>query len=369
MAPASVIDATTAEGVPVARYYALYSLLRRGIREGEYLPGMRLPTVTELVNRYRVSRTTVARALEELERAGLVEARWGAGVFVTPEAIPAIEVLIAGGRPRPGRARAVFLDHLLEAVREGFGEPARRVTMNYTLEGVPSADEIVAVARARRAECILAYRPDGPLCAELARVSERVPVISLFHEIPDSCADAVLFDARDVVEKVVAGLVAAGRRRFVYVACRPLEADADASPYVALHDAFKSAMARVGIEPMICHLESVDISTPGDSALVERLHALPADGVVFGDTLGRANVPGEKYQFTESPETCQTLRARGINVLYMDFRRACRAAADLATRRRGSDAGSPGRVLRVAPEVVPADSEAVPAGTMKESVS
>lgn len=369
MGTASVIDATTTDGAPVARYFALFAVLRRGIREGEYLPGMRLPTVAELVERYKVSRTTVARALDELERAGLVESRWGAGTFVAPETVPTVEILIAGGRPRPGRHRAIFLDHLMEGVREGFGEPTRRVTMNYTLDAVPSADEIVAVARARRAECIVAYRPDAPLRTELAEVADQLPVVSLFHAIPGSRADVVLFDARGVVDAIIAARLAEGRRLFAYAACGALHPEPQFSPYAEIHAAFMAAVSHAGIEPQVFAFESVDVSTPADRDLVVRLRSLPEDAVVFADALGRIEFPGEKYQFTESPETCHALHARGIHVLYMDFRRACRAAADLAARRRGVDAVGPGRVLRVAPEVVPAGSEAISVGIVKELVS
>lgn len=355
----SVVKATAADGAPVARYYALFSLLKAGIKGGEFQPGMRLPTVTELVDRYKVSRTTVARALDELEKAGLVESRWGAGTFVTPVIIPTIEVIIAGGRPRPGRHRATFFDHLLEAVREGFGEPARRVTMNYTLEQAPSADEIIGVAQARRAECIITYRPDAPLRAELAVVAARMPVVSLFHEIPGSRADSVLMDPRETVDAILSRRLAAGRRLFVYVACSVLHTDPESSPYHRVHSAFMESATRIGIVPRVLTCQSVDLSAPADQGFAEQLRALPQDAVVFADALGRIDFPGEKYQFTESPETRHALQARGIGVLYMDFSRACRAAAELVSRRRDSDGEAQGRILRVQPELVPAGDPVV----------
>jgi DNA-binding LacI/PurR family transcriptional regulator len=355
MPQASVIDATASDGAPVARYYALYSVLKEGIRGGVYQPGMRLPTVTELVDRYKVSRTTVARALGELERAGLVESRWGAGTFVTPEAIPTIELLIAGNRPSPGRVRAVFFDHLLDAVRESFGGAGCRVTMSYTLEHAPSAEEILAVAQARRAESIVAYRPDAALRAELARVAERLPVVSLFREAPGTRVDAALFDPREAVESVVATLAASGRRLMVYAACRMFHEEPEPSPYAQIRSAFMDATARVGVAVETVSFETPDATAPEDRAAAERLQALPAGAVVFADALGRLDYPGVKFQFTESPETCAALHGRGVNVFYMDSHRACRAAAELAVRRREAGGDAPGRVARVAPEFVPAE--------------
>jgi GntR family transcriptional regulator of arabinose operon len=57
------------------------SLLQR-IESGDLQPGDRLPTDAELVREFGVSRPTVARAVGELERNGLVRRRRGSGTFV-----------------------------------------------------------------------------------------------------------------------------------------------------------------------------------------------------------------------------------------------------------------------------------------------
>jgi DNA-binding transcriptional MocR family regulator len=51
------------------------------VEVARYPAGQRIATSRELVARYRVSASTVARAIAELAREGLVEARPGAGVF------------------------------------------------------------------------------------------------------------------------------------------------------------------------------------------------------------------------------------------------------------------------------------------------
>lgn len=56
--------------------------LRARICSGEYGPGDKLPTTTELCRRYDVSKITVRRAMDELERDGLVARRRGSGTFV-----------------------------------------------------------------------------------------------------------------------------------------------------------------------------------------------------------------------------------------------------------------------------------------------
>ncbi len=355
-------------GAPVARYYALFSLLRDGIRDGAYQPGSRLPTVTDLVGRYQVSRTTVARALDELERAGLVESRWGAGTFVAPPPLPTVELLIAGNRPSPGRHRAVFFDHLLDSVKTNLGDSPCRVTMNYTIEFAPSSGEILAVARARRAQAIVAYRPDEALRSELARVAEQMPVVSLFVAIPQSRVDSVLFDPAEVVRRLFRERLAAGRRVFAYALCRRFHEPRSDSPYAILYEAFIAAAAEAGVEPVVISFDAPDASAPADHAAMDRLRALPSDAIVFADSLARVDFPGERFQFTESPETLAALRNRGTRVVYVDFRQVCRAAGELLRRRAASPA-LPGRALSLAPELVMAGDTAISQSLSKEDRS
>nr|WP_029003102.1 GntR family transcriptional regulator [Azorhizobium doebereinerae] len=61
----------------------LYLLLRDRILSGEARPQTRLPSEPTLAVDYGVSRVTVRRALDELEREGLIERKPGSGTFVS----------------------------------------------------------------------------------------------------------------------------------------------------------------------------------------------------------------------------------------------------------------------------------------------
>jgi len=52
------------------------------IGSGRYKPGSRLPSESQLVQQFRVSRPTVGRALRDLEAEGLIERRAGSGTYV-----------------------------------------------------------------------------------------------------------------------------------------------------------------------------------------------------------------------------------------------------------------------------------------------
>ena len=64
------------------KYRAVYNALLRAIRRGEYTAGSRLPTESELLAEFNVSRITVIRALRDLEAAGIVRRRRGSGTYV-----------------------------------------------------------------------------------------------------------------------------------------------------------------------------------------------------------------------------------------------------------------------------------------------
>jgi len=67
---------------PVALYLQLSQQVRRMIAIGALRPGERLPTVRNLAAQARVNRNTAARAIQHLERGGLVRTRVGQGTFV-----------------------------------------------------------------------------------------------------------------------------------------------------------------------------------------------------------------------------------------------------------------------------------------------
>jgi GntR family transcriptional regulator, arabinose operon transcriptional repressor len=56
--------------------------MRSRIRSGTFRPGDRIPSDSELVREFGVSRPTVAKALQELQECGLVQRKAGSGTYV-----------------------------------------------------------------------------------------------------------------------------------------------------------------------------------------------------------------------------------------------------------------------------------------------
>lgn len=68
--------------VATPKYRQVYEALLQQIVSGRVKAGGRLPSEADLVHRFGASRITVARALRELQLAGLVERRAGSGTYV-----------------------------------------------------------------------------------------------------------------------------------------------------------------------------------------------------------------------------------------------------------------------------------------------
>jgi GntR family transcriptional regulator len=72
-----------------SRPLPIFSQIMEGVRlavaTGRVSPGERIPSIRDLAVELRVNPNTVARAYQELERAGLIESRRGMGYFVNAE--------------------------------------------------------------------------------------------------------------------------------------------------------------------------------------------------------------------------------------------------------------------------------------------
>ena len=64
-----------------APYARVKEFLKQGLAQGQWNPGDQMPSESELVQRFQVSRMTVGRALRELQAEGLVTRVQGVGSF------------------------------------------------------------------------------------------------------------------------------------------------------------------------------------------------------------------------------------------------------------------------------------------------
>lgn len=70
----------------ITRYHQLYTYLRRALVDGSIIPGSVLPSETELMQQYQISRNTVRRALANLAQERLVIRLRGSGTYARNKA-------------------------------------------------------------------------------------------------------------------------------------------------------------------------------------------------------------------------------------------------------------------------------------------
>ena len=138
------MNANPQSAIPL--YFQIEQDLAGLIARGTLAPGSQLPSEEELVQRYGVSRTTVRKAVQELDRLGLIEIRRGRGTFVRTGKITQefteltgfVEDMVAIGRQPSARVLGKATVQATEEVARGLR--------------VPIGAEVVQIRRVRMAD-------------------------------------------------------------------------------------------------------------------------------------------------------------------------------------------------------------------------
>ncbi len=126
---------------PVPIYEQIVAQVTFSVAAGDLKPGVLIPSVRELAQRLLVHPNTVARAFQELERLGVVTARRGRGMEVTPEAPAACRARrqeIVRGRIRDALREAASSALPPEAIRKLVEEELARVNGRHPAGEKPS---------------------------------------------------------------------------------------------------------------------------------------------------------------------------------------------------------------------------------------
>lgn len=102
-------------GVPI--YLQLMEQVKHGVETGALRPGEQLPGIRRVAEDLVINPNTVAKAYRELEHAGVVELRQGAGAFIAARADAQVQTdrLLAGQRLVAETVRRLMADGLSEA--------------------------------------------------------------------------------------------------------------------------------------------------------------------------------------------------------------------------------------------------------------
>jgi len=127
-------------------YRQLYEILRRDIIQGQRSPGERLPSESELIERYQVSRVTVRQAMDLLVQDGLIYRRRGRGTFVsTPKIEQGLTQIISFTEDMRRRGFQAETAVLASAILNAGPEIAAKL-------GIAAGEEIAYLERLRLAD-------------------------------------------------------------------------------------------------------------------------------------------------------------------------------------------------------------------------
>jgi GntR family transcriptional regulator len=161
-------------------YYQIEQDLASLIATGVLAPGSQLPSEEELVQKYGVSRTTIRKAIQELERLELIEIRRGKGTFVRSEKLTQeltaltgfVEDMVAMGLQPSAKL-------LGKAAVKAAEEVAKQLQL-------PIGTEVMQIRRVRMADDVAisldeTYLPIGLGRKVVENDLERYPIFSLLE--------------------------------------------------------------------------------------------------------------------------------------------------------------------------------------------
>ena len=144
------------ESGPTPLYKQLENIIRGKIASGEFKSGSPLPTEQELMEAYKVSRTTVREALKRLAKDQSIIKVQGKGTFVSqPEIKQELvnlqtisEVLTGAGYIPEVRVQGVDLhpkcpDHVLDLLQVEESDSVIRIRRSHLVEGEPIAYAVI----------------------------------------------------------------------------------------------------------------------------------------------------------------------------------------------------------------------------------
>lgn len=236
-----------------------HSQIRTGIealiRKGDLKPGDRLPTIRQMAVIFGVSPATVMRPMRDLQREGVLTAKFGTGTFIAPPRSAATQVIIIRAPPQEGSAYFSFYAQIAEGLERGYGDPKRRFLTTYLQDKKTFTEqEIIASAQAMGVDGIVFFHNSPQmkdLVAHVVKVARVIPSV-LLGSTEKTLPDQVVQDAAPACREWVMKRLEQGQRQFAYMGRRSIESLLpEHSPYAQAFRVFRSTLAAAGVTPVI----------------------------------------------------------------------------------------------------------------------
>ncbi len=227
----------------------LEQALRTALQDGTFAAGGLIPSERALCERFRVSRTTVRRALGALVEAGRLVRRPGAGTYAAET--PAAATPDNGGADSAVACIVPTLSHPLYGdLLDGIEQEARACSM-HLITGQSNNDPAIEAAllrhyRAQALACgliLVPARVDRPSAALGELLRSRIGLVFAGRWPGGLAADGVGADYPQGGDIATAHLIALGHRRIAYAEGVPH------LPGFSPGDGYRRALLRAGIAP------------------------------------------------------------------------------------------------------------------------
>jgi len=301
------------------KYEIIRQSLSDAIASGEYQPGQRLPSESDLVKTFAASRPTVIRALRELQLAGAIERRAGSGSYVRVDSVA------------PGHTFGLLIPELgrteiFEPMCRGMAE-AQHAGHHVLLWGSSLGDEENIEKQASQAcRQLIAKKVSGVFFAPLEMTPQKdainrgiaealdragIPLVLLDRDLisyPErSRYDLVGIDNRRAGYVVTQHLIRCEYRRVVFIG-RPGSAPTVDARIAGYREAVADAKLKSG--PQVCRVDPEDqaqvkkilqqlrpegIVCANDFTAARLLRTLTDLGVSVPDDVGMAGIDDVKY--------------------------------------------------------------------------
>ncbi|MEK6795375.1 MAG: LacI family DNA-binding transcriptional regulator [Spirochaetota bacterium] len=222
------------------KYSALKQKIVADIAAKKRAPGTRIPGVRDIMAKHKVSQNTVASALKELAREGIIELRHGSGIYVRDiggRRTVAIGLILT-------EADNPFLSRFLEALTSAKDEHAFNIITKVSgFDPIREREAADALQAAGAKAIMLLPEPAGVNHRHFAAIDKRgIPVVNVIRRFADADCAYVVPDNHRAGVIAAEHLIAKGSRNLVYIGSSVL------SRIDERREGFSSAAEKAGID-------------------------------------------------------------------------------------------------------------------------
>jgi DNA-binding transcriptional regulator YhcF (GntR family) len=243
-------------------------LIKQRIKQGIYTPGGQLPSMRTLSTELNVSIRVIQRAIQQLERDSILEAKHGVGIKILDAVDCKGTALIFGFvQPYFNTFSAVIHRYLEEALDNHSNLCVMKSSSNDSARERREIERLIASG----INGLLLWPVEGDTNADfLQQVARQLPVVLVDRTLPDMQAPSVILNYEQGGQQIVENVYAKGIKQFLTI-CDPI----DISSFNQLRNGLRAQAENLGIELTILNyptLKMIEDCQKGNFELADRFY-------------------------------------------------------------------------------------------------